>query len=474
MRTGIPEIENARRVHFTGVGGIGMSALAQLLRAEGLAVTGSDRAYDQGRDLWIYEKLMAQGIAVGGQDGQQLGTPPDCLVVTRAVEGTNPELVAARGQGVPTVMRPDLLAGIVNNHSSVGVTGSCGKSTTTAMIGQILEHEGMDPTVILGAIAARYETPTSLGNLRMGGGELVVAEVDESDGSVSRFHPEVAVITMVSKDHFEPEELKRYLRPFLSRTERVILNQDCLKCRSFTAEFGDRVVTCGIDAEIEATSIELGRTNSRFEVSGAGFVLPVPGLHNISNALCAVGAARFYGVPDETTRQALAEYGGLYRRWNLVGTTGDVDVVDDFAHSPSKIARALMTAHQGHRRVHAVYQPHGYRPTRFLWDEYLQTFATGLNSPDCLYLLDIYDAGGTTDRSVTSDDFAAAIREEYPLVTRPRDRADLVDRLCQDVAPGDLVLVMGARDYSLADLARSIAGALAVRVAPVGAKPHKA
>jgi len=462
MRTGIPEIENASRVHFTGVGGIGMSALAQLLRSEGLAVTGSDRAYDQGRDLWMYDKLMAQGIAVAGQDGHQLATRPDCLVVTRAVEDTSPELVAARGQGLPAVMRPDLLAGIVNNHLSVGVTGSCGKSTTTAMIGQILEHGGMDPTVILGAIAARYETPTDLGNLRKGG-EPVVAEVDESDGSVCRFHPEVAVITMVSKDHFEPEELKRYLRPFVSRAARVILNQDCLRCRSLTAEFGDRVVTCGVDGQIEATSIELDRTESRFEVGGTEFVVPAPGLHNISNALCALGAARIFGVPDETTRRALAEYGGLHRRWNLVGTPGNVDVVDDFAHSPNKIARALMAAHQGHRRVHAVYQPHGYRPIRFLWDEYLEAFSMGLNSPDCLYLLDIYDAGGTADRSVTSDDFAAAIRREYPLVARPRDRGELIDQLCQDVAPGDLVLVMGARDYSLADLARSIAGALAVR-----------
>jgi UDP-N-acetylmuramate--alanine ligase len=460
MKTGIPEIERAKSVHFTGVGGIGMSALAQLLCAEGLTVTGSDRAWDQGRDAWLYDALRAQGIVLSSQVCAQLDPRPDCVVVTRAVESANTELAAARARGIPVVLRSDLLAGIVNHHRSVGVTGSCGKSTTTAMIGQILEYAGVDPTVILGAIAERYRSPSDLGNLRKGRNDFVVAEVDESDGSVRNFRPEVAVITMVSKDHCEPEQLRQCLRPLVAEAKGIILSEDCLGDLSLGEELANRVITCGNGGQVEATSVELGRAQSQFQVAGTRFMVPVPGTHNVSNALCAIGTARFFDIPDEVTKRALAEYGGLFRRWNLVGSPGSVDIVDDFAHSPTKISRALMTAHLAHQRVHAVYQPHGYQPTRFLWKEYLEAFVGGLKCLDCLYLLDIYDAGGTVDRSISSDDLAAAIREQFPRVTRPRDRQDLIDQLRQHVVPGDVVLVMGARDFSLTELAKSIAAAL--------------
>ena len=456
----IPALRGKKSVHFTGIGGIGMSSLAQLARSCGLAVTGSDRANDKGRDQWLYEKLARQGIELFLQTEGGIRTTPDCFVVSRAIEENNTDLRAARDQELPVLKMSDVLASLVNGRPSVGVSGSCGKSTTTAMITLILEQAGFDPTGVLGAVAKRYTSDDCVGNLRFGQGEHVVAEVDESDGSVRDFHPEVAVLTNISKDHFETDCLEKFFRAFLDGARQVVLNADCELSSVLLEEFKGRAVTFGLQGAVRPEQLALECRSSRFKVDSLPFIIPVPGRHNVQNALCAIAAARCFDIPDEFSQKALAEYEGLQRRWDLAGSPRGIDVIDDFAHSPAKIECALATAHLARGNVHAVFQPHGYGPTRFLWNEYLNVFSTTLGDQDCLYLLDIFDAGGTADRTISSDDLAGSLRKNISRIERPSDRHSLVDLIRGRASPGDLILVMGARDNSLTDLTREIAQAL--------------
>jgi len=457
----IPILDQCRRVHFTGIGGSGMSALAQLLNQEGYLVSGSDRGYDHGRSAWLYEKLERQDIRLIRQDGMQSRMRPDCLVMTRAVDEDNPELAAARVLGIRVIKRPELLTSIVNSNQGVAISGSCGKSTTTAMVAQIAEDAGLNPTVILGAAAYRYQDEMFTGNYRPGG-SLVVAEVDESDGSVENFRPKVAVLTNISKDHFEPAQLINFFIPFLDGAETAVLNADCHHSRFLLDRGRHKAVVYGQQSPLKFASFKCKGWQAEFELEGIRFNLPIPGQHNISNALCAIAAARTMGISYEVCRASLSEFGGLLRRWNRIETSRGVDVIDDFAHSPAKIKSALDTARHARGRVHAVFQPHGYGPTRFLWDDYVKVFARHLGNQDSLYLLSIFDAGGVADRTVSSEEMANAINGVRPSLAQSVEREELVNSLRDVADDGDVVLVMGARDHSLTDLANEIAESLRV------------
>ncbi len=455
----VPILKACRRIHFTGIGGSGMSALAQLLNHEGYLVSGSDRGYDRGRTSWLYQKLMRQGIRLIRQDGTQSRMKPDCMVMTQAVEEDNPEIAAARDLGIRVIKRPELLTSIVNSNRGVAISGSCGKSTTTAMVAQIAEYAGMNPTVLVGAAAYRYQDEMFIGNYRPGS-SLIVAEVDESDGSVENFRPNVAVLTNISKDHFEPAQLINFFMPFLDGADLAVLNGDCHHSRFLVDRGQHKAVVYGQQGPLEFASFKCRGWHAEFALEGHRFNLPVPGQHNISNALCAIAAARALGISYEVCQRALSEFGGLLRRWNRVETMRGVDVIDDFAHSPAKIKSALDTAQYARGRVHAVFQPHGFGPTRFLWDDYVKVFARHLSHQDSLYLLSIFDAGGTANRTVSSEEMANAINGIRPSLAQTVDREKLVHDLQNVANDGDVVLVMGARDHSLTDLAREIAESL--------------
>lgn len=452
----IPILDQCRSVHFTGIGGSGMSALAQLLNYEGYLVSGSDRGYDQGGNSSLYQKLERQGIQLLRQDGMQSRMKPDCLVMTSAVEEDNPELTAAREMGIRVIKRPELLTSIVNNNKSVAVSGSCGKSTTTAMVAQIVEYAGLNPTVILGAAAYRYQDENFTGNYRPGS-SLIIAEVDESDGSVENFRPNVAVLTNISKDHFEPAQLINFFIPFLDGADIAVLNADCHHSRYLVDRGQNKSVVYGQQSPFEFANFKCRGWQAEFDLEGLRFNLPVPGEHNIANALCAIAAARTLGVSYEICRISLSEFGGLLRRWNRFETSRGVDVIDDFAHSPAKIKGALETAQHARGQVHAVFQPHGFGPTRFLWDDYIKVFTRHLGNRDSLYLLSIFDAGGKADRTVSSKQMANVINGIRPSLALSVEREELVHSLRDLADDGDVVLVMGARDHSLTDLAQAIA-----------------
>ena len=434
-----------------------MSALAQFLTMQGGRASGSDRSFDRGQRAEARALLEAQGVSLFPQDGS--GVAGDCaaLVVSTAVEEDVPDLAAARRLGVPVLHRSELLAHLVGAHRTLAVTGTSGKSTTVAMAFQILRGTGRDPSVITGGDLASLQAEGLWGNAWAGASDLLVVEADESDGSVVRYHPAVGVILNLQQDHKEEAEVAAMFRTFRDQVREDAVVGEAENLRPFAAgatTFGESA-----QAQVRARDLEEGPDGSAFSVDGVRFTLPVPGHHNIENALAAVAACAALGVPLADMVGPLAAFQGVGRRFQVLGTAGGVTVVDDFGHNPAKVTASLRTARRRagpSGRVLAVFQPHGFGPLRFLRAGFVEAFAAELRPQDRLWFLEVFYAGGTAARDICSGDVVAELAARGLAADLAPSRPGLVEALAQAAQPGDLVLVMGARDPSLTDLARQI------------------
>ncbi len=457
----IPDPMGERRFHYAGLGGSGMSALAQFQVMRGGHASGSDRAFDRGERAELREQLERLGIVVLPQDGSGVG--PDCaaLIVSTAIEDQVPDLVAAKRQEIPIVHRSELLAHFVATHRTLAVSGTSGKSTVTAMVFEILAGAGRDPSVITGGELRLLEAQGLPGNAWAGRSDLLVIEADESDGSLVRYTPAVGVILNLQRDHKEMAEVASMFAVLRARAREALVvgdteNLDALAGGALRFGFTAR-------ADLRGEDVVLRQAGSDFRVEGVEFTLPVPGRHNVANALAAIAACRVLGVPLSEMVAPLARFEGVGRRFQTLGSARGVAVVDDFAHNPDKIAAALATARLGTGRtgrVLAIYQPHGYGPTRFLRQDFVATFARELRPQDRLWMLEVFYAGGTAQRDFSAADIVAEIAGPGVNAEFAPSRAWLAARIAEEARAGDLVLVMGARDPSLTELARAILAAI--------------
>jgi UDP-N-acetylmuramate-alanine ligase len=452
------------RFHYAGLGGSGMSALAQFQAMRGGRATGSDRAFDRGERVEARERLERLGIGVVPQDGRGV-TGAAAVVLSSAVERDVPDYAAARRAGVPLVHRSELLARFVAEHRTIAVTGTSGKSTVVAMIFEILRGCGRDPSVITGGDLVLLQDEGLWGNAWAGASDLLVVEADESDGSVVRYAPAVGVVLNLQRDHREMGEVAAMFETFRRRTRGTFVVGEDVPLAAPAA--GEVVFGFGPRADLRATDVALAPDGAAFTAAGVRFRLPVPGRHNVANALAAIAACRAVGVAPAGMVAPLAGFRGVGRRFQSLGVARGVEVVDDFAHNPAKVAAALETA-QGRApgRVLAVYQPHGYGPTRFLRADFVATFAAALRPADRLWLLEIFYAGGTATRDFSAADIVAEIAARGAAAEFAPSRQWLLERLAAEARAGDLVLVMGARDPSLTDLARAILARLGREVPP--------
>jgi UDP-N-acetylmuramate-alanine ligase/lipoprotein-anchoring transpeptidase ErfK/SrfK len=461
-REALPDPLGVGRFHYAGIGGSGMSALAQFQAMKRGAASGSDRSFDQGGRAAARAQLERLGIRIFPQDGSGLADrrdPPAALVVSTAVEEQVPDFAAARARGIPIVHRSELLAHFVATHRTLAVAGTSGKSTVVAMIFEILRGVGRDPSVITGGDLIALQREGLWGNAWAGRSDLLVAEADESDGSLVRYEPAVGVILNLQRDHREMDEVGAMFATFAGRTrETVIVGETLVTTFPRATAFG-----LGPGAGVRAEQVELGPDGSRFEIAGVRFRLPVPGRHNVENALAAIAACAAVEVPLAAMVAPLASFQGVGRRFQSLGRAGGVEVVDDFAHNPAKIEAAIATAHARARRVLAVYQPHGFGPTRFLRPDFVKTFSSALAPGDRLWMLEIFYAGGTAQRDFSAADIVAEIAAHGLRAEFAPAREWLVERIVTEARAGDIVLVMGARDPSLTDLARRVLAALAAR-----------
>jgi UDP-N-acetylmuramate--alanine ligase len=394
-------------------------------------------------------------------------------VTSAAVEETVPDVQAARRLGLPVMRRAELLAHLFNGAPrSIAVGGTSGKSTITGMIGWILDRTGRDPTIMNGAVMKNFITPRiPFASAVVGHGDIFVSEVDESDGSIALFDPEIAVVSNISVDHKSLDELRALFGAFAARAKTAVLNLDNAETKALAAarppestwtygvaDPGARLFARRIEQSPDSIGFEAGERGARVH---AAVRLPVPGVHNVSNALAALCAARACGVPLGEAADALGGFAGLRRRFERVGEAGGVTVIDDFAHNPDKIAATLATLHAFPGRLLIMFQPHGYRPLKLMKDAFIDCFARNLGEGDVLVMPEPVYYGGTVERLVTSADIADAVNARHRQAFACADRAACGDKIVALARPGDRVVIMGARDDTLPEFAADLLRRLA-------------
>ncbi|MFN6981039.1 MAG: UDP-N-acetylmuramate--L-alanine ligase [Brevundimonas sp.] len=451
---------------FCGIGGSGMLPLALIVQAQGHAIEGSDRALDQGRTPEKFDWLRAHGVTLHPQDGSGVTRAAQTVVATGAIEETVPDIGAARRVGAVIKTRPQLLSQLFNAApTSIGVAGTSGKSTITGMIAWILDQADRNPTVVNGAVMKNFaDADHPFASALVGETDLFVAEVDESDGSIAAYDPTVAVVSNISLDHKSMEELRDLFGGFTSRATTAVLNLDNPETAALaqTLPVGKAVTFAlgGETADLSAHDLQPTPTGMKFRLiegwSEYDVVLNVPGAHNVANALAALGAVKALDVPTGQAVKALETFAGIRRRMEVVGTVNAITVIDDFAHNPDKIAATLKTLHAFDGRLLILFQPHGFGPLKLMRQEFIDGFAGLMREDDVLLMPEPVYYGGTTDRSVGSEDIASGVRAVGRQAEALPTRADCGDRIVEIAQPGDRIIVMGARDDTLSSFAADL------------------
>lgn len=435
-----------RAVHFVGIGGSGMSAIAKVLLEMGYHVSGSD--VHKTDTTYNLEKLGAR--VYQGHDGENV-KGADALVVSSAISENNAEIKAARNMKIPIFHRAEMIATMMETQKGIAVAGAHGKTTTTSMISLMMEKLGVDPTIIIGG-----ELHDIGGNAKLGSGEYIVAEADESDGSFLKLSPLIAVVTNIEDDHMDfygtIENIVLAFKQFLAKLPQngfAILCTDNDYIRELTETLDKTYVTYALDREADYTvkNIRNNGVQSLFDVYYQGALLGemeinVPGKHNIANSLAAVVVGRHIGFSLEEIRNALKQFQGAKRRFQTKGKVDKIWVVDDYAHHPTEIKSTLMAARQTQpERLIAVFQPHRYTRTKFLKEEFGRAFAAA----DLIVLTDIYSAGEQPIPGITGETLVGEVQKqkECPVVYI-KDREEIPDYLYSIASPGDLIMTMGA------------------------------
>jgi UDP-N-acetylmuramate--alanine ligase len=460
---------SGRPFFFCGIGGSGMLPLAQIARGLGHEVAGSDRSYDQGRTPDKFAWLAANGFALFQQDGSGVTSADQVLVASAAIEDSVPEIIRASELGCERLTRAQLLSALFNaaDHS-IAVGGTSGKSTVTGMIAWILHEQRLDPTVMNGAVMKNFISPANpFASARVGQRGLFVSEVDESDGSIALYRPSIGVLLNVSLDHKSIEELRVLFGNFVAASGTAVINLDSAEAAYLTGR-AKRKVTFAVrnskaDITVDEDSIDEGPLGIRAAVIDNRkrevhpLILPMPGLHNLSNALAAIATADAAGIPLAYATYSLRSFAGLARRFDVIGTSpGGITVIDDFGHNPEKCAATLRTLKATPGRVIAFFQPHGYGPLRQMGDELAQTFARELGSHDVTIMCDPVYFGGTVDRSEGTERITAMINDLGGHAEHVPARDDCGARIAALAHPGDRIVIMGARDDTLTEFAQSL------------------
>ncbi|WP_024339544.1 UDP-N-acetylmuramate--L-alanine ligase [Bradyrhizobium japonicum] len=440
-------------IHFVGIGGIGMSGIAEVLVNLGYVVQGSDAS-----DNYNLDRLRKKGATVSvGHKAENIGGA-EVVVVSSAIKRDNPELVAARQKRIPVVRRAEMLAELMRMKSCVAIAGTHGKTTTTTMVATLLDAGGLDPTVINGGIINAYGS-----NARLGAGDWMVVEADESDGTFLKLPTDVAIVTNVDPEHLDHfktfEAVQDAFRHFVENLPFYGFAVMCIDhpvVQSLVGKIEDRrIITYGENPQADARLVDLtaGGGGSKFNVvirdrkSGAvheiaDLALPMPGRHNASNATAAIAVAHELGVSDDAIRKALAGFGGVKRRFTKTGEWNGVTIIDDYGHHPVEIAAVLKAARDSYTgKVIAVVQPHRYTRLQSLFEE----FCTCFSDADAVVVAEVYAAGEAPIEGIDRDHFVAGLHAHGHREVIPLPAASELARIVKGLAkPGDLVVCLGA------------------------------
>lgn len=434
-----------------------MSAIAQYLKAAGHTVAGSDRQFQKDQSNESRAALEAEGIQCFEQGGNGITPNVDVVVVSTAIEESVPEVQQARALGKPIIKRSEILAAIVSQKKTIAIGGTSGKSTTTAMLFEILSLAGLDPSVIGGAGLTRLIKQGKIGNAAYGKGDWLVIEADESDGSIVQYHPEIGVLLNVDKDHQDLDALMELFKTFKGHSKKFIVNKSHPLAASLSAnDENDFDVEDLPVSSIHANHFHQQGAAIHFKIGDIGFVVNSPGKHNMENALAAIAAAHAIGIDFQTASDALKGYEGIYRRHQVLGEKNGVTVVDDFAHNPVKCARSIEACQPFSEKLIAWFQPHGYGPTRFLRHDFVEEIAKVLRPQDEIWMSEIYYAGGTAVKDISANDLINDLKNRGVNAYFVEDRNQLIPAMRPHFTPSTTLLLMGARDPSLGSFAHSV------------------
>ena len=444
-------INDFNNIFFIGVAGTGMSAIGQYLAGIGKNISGSDRYFLPDTYNATKEKLETEGIKCFLQNGEGITDQTDLVVVSTAVEDTVPEVQKAKQLNITIIKRSELLAIIAASKRTIAVGGTSGKSTTSAMLFDILEYAGLQPSIISGAGLVSIIKQGKIGNAKVGAGEWLVIEADESDGSIVQYHPEVGLLLNIDKDHQEIDELMNIFGTFRSNTKKLfVVNQsNHLSKQLSTNSQQDFSTDENSEVGFVAKNFQQEGLSISFVIHNSSFVLNTVGKHNMENAVAATAVANQLGIDLDTCAAALKNYEGIYRRHQILGNKNGVWVIDDYAHNPAKCAASIAACQYIAPKVIAWFQPHGYGPTRFLRNDFVKEIAAVLRPHDEIWMSEIFYAGGTAVKDISANDLIMDIKALGENAFFVENRNEFVETARPHLTNNCVLLLMGARDPSL-------------------------
>ena len=447
------------KIGFCAVAGSGMSALAQVLKYKGNEVFGTDRSFDQGKEQKNKKKLEDVGISLFKQDGSMLDKGLDVVYASTAVESTIPDIKRAKELGVLVRHRSDLLADIFSSYKyNIAVGGTSGKSTVTAMIGFILDKAKKYPLVINGALLKNYESQKGIPNVILNNGEYCVIEADESDGSIEKYNPYIAVVNNISLDHKTLDELKSLFGNFADRAIRgVVVNKDCENSEFLQKKI--KAVTFSIkdeNADFYASDIKAIADGSEYAFLGKRYKLNIIGDFNVLNAMCAVACCSLVGVKPDDACKILEDFLGTKRRLEVLGKTNNITVIDDFGHNPDKVKASMSALRKYDGRLVIMFQPHGFAPMRLMGRDIMHSYAQYMKEDDILLIPEIFFAGGSVTKDISSLDLVEYAKNLGVNAKYFVTREELKEHMLKIVKSGDRIVLMGARDNSITDMGYDI------------------
>ncbi|TAN45508.1 MAG: hypothetical protein EPN22_02445 [Nitrospirae bacterium] len=446
------KFSNISKIFFSGIGGSGVSAIAGFMSESGIRVTGSDRSFDSNPSHNVYKTLLKSGINIVPQDGKAIDSSFDFAVFSTAVEQSNPEMICAKNIGLTLKTRPEFLSEIVSEFRTIAVAGTSGKSTTAGMIAFVLQYLGLGPNFIGGGRVKQFKTEINAGNFLSGASDTLVIEACESDGSIVNYRPEHTILLNLDFDHHSISDTSAMFESLCMNTSGIVaVNADDRNLQGFLKK--DTITFSAKDpANFRATNIELYPLNTLFTLNGLQVRLKLPGIYNLYNAMACAAILCSLGIDMEDIAEAISEFVGIERRFDIWLNEGKKLVIDDYAHNPHKIVSLMDAVKKTRESVCFIFQPHGFGPTKMMKDEYINAFSSNLRDSDRLIVLPIYYAGGTARKDISSEDLALGVR------ARAKSAEALGrDEVLQEARKHDCYVVLGARDETLSDFAKELA-----------------
>lgn len=453
----IKKLEDFQNVFFIGVAGVGMSAIAQYLKGIGKNVSGSDRYFHPDEYNKTKEQLESGGIECFIQDGSGISENTGLVVVSTAIEDTVFEVQKAKELNIPIIKRSQLLAIIAKSKKTIAVAGTSGKSTTSAMLYQILLDAELEPSIISGAGLTSIIKQGKIGNSAVGKGDWLIIEADESDGSVVQYEPEIGLLLNIDKDHQEIDELIDLFTVFKNNTNSLfIVNQSNTLAKTLSAnpenDFGFENENAGFNV----INFKQNGFHLSFDLNGQNFKINAIGQHSAENAGAAISAANQIGVELEICSKSLENYEGIYRRHQILGQKNGVWVIDDYAHNPAKCASSIKACQPLAEKVVAWFQPHGYGPTRFLRNDFVEEISAVLRPQDEIWMSEIFYAGGTAVKDISANDLIQDIKNKGKNAFFVENRDEFLEKVRPHLNGNSVLLLMGARDPSLEGFCKGI------------------